>query len=154
MSNKIFSFSNPEFIGRMPIKTELTVISADKADRAIGFTCEEHVGVAVVNPRGVTGFNIQRATIFFNFALDNSIEILAETIDGTEASIFVRQLNEKKPFKIKIGVMNSSVINYKRLDNDDGGNDHWGKEVEKYANWGECLQQLRKAFEVASVMFI
>ena len=138
----------------MPIKTELTVISADKADRAIGFTCEEHIGIAVVNPRGVTGFNIQRAVVFFNFALDDSIEILAETIDGTEASIFVHQLSGNKPFKIKIGVMNSSTISYKRIDNDDGGNDHWGREVEKFELWPECLQQLNKAFEVASVMFI
>jgi hypothetical protein len=143
-----------EFFGRIPLRTELTVIPADKVDRTIGFTVKETVGVAVVNPRGLTRFNIQRAVVFFNFALDDSIEIMAETVDGLEANIFVHQLSGKKPFKIKIGVMNSSAINYKRLDNDDGGNNHWGEEVEKYELWPECLQQLNKAFEVASVMFI
>lgn len=154
MSNKIFSFSSPEFMGKFPLKTELTVLSADKASRSIGSTAKESIGVGIFNPRGMTGFNLQRATVFFNFALDNSVEVVAETIDGTKANIFVHQLNAEKGFKIKIGTMDSSTIIYKRLDNDDGEDTHWGKEVEKYECWPECLSQLNKAFEVASVMFI
>jgi hypothetical protein len=154
MSNKIFSFPSPEFIGRMPIKTELTVISADKADRTVGFKVTETIGVGVFNSRGMTGFNLQRAVVFFNFALDDSIEIMAETVDGLEASIFVHQLNVEKAFKIKIGTMSSSSIDYRRLDNDDDEDTHWDREVEKYERWPECLQQLHKSFEVASVMFI
>lgn len=154
MSNKIFSFSSPEFMGKFPLKTELTVIPADKTSRSIGFTVKESIGVGVFNPRGMTGFNLQRAIVFFKFALDNSVEIVAETVDGIEASIFVHQLNSEKPFKIKIGTMDSSTITYKRLDNDDDEDTHWGSEVEKYECWPECLSQLNKAFEVASVMFI
>ena len=46
--------AEPEFFGRIPVRTELTVLSADSPrDRTIGFSCFENLGIGCHNPLGL-----------------------------------------------------------------------------------------------------
>lgn len=51
----------PEQFGRMPVRTELTVLSADDPKaRTIGFSCFENLGIGAFNPRGLTRLVVTR----------------------------------------------------------------------------------------------
>ena len=51
----------PENFGRMPVRTELTVLSADDPKaRTIGFSVFENIGIGCFNPRGLTRLIITR----------------------------------------------------------------------------------------------
>lgn len=51
----------PEMFGRIPVRTELTVLSADDPKaRTIGFSCFENLGLGAFNPRGLTRLSITR----------------------------------------------------------------------------------------------
>jgi hypothetical protein len=52
---------------KFPIRTELKVLPADKTNQPVGWTCYETIGVAAVNPRGVTRMGI--TTFFYLFEL-------------------------------------------------------------------------------------
>lgn len=52
---------------KLPVRTELEVLPADKPSRTIGWTCTEHIGMGVVNPGGVTRMSI--TTFFYLFEL-------------------------------------------------------------------------------------
>lgn len=70
--NIIYGVSDPEFVGKIPVRTEIEVLSADESKNdihdqvvitdsdeilkkgPIGFRVFERIGVAVINPRGVT----------------------------------------------------------------------------------------------------
>ena len=57
----VYVCCEPENFGRFPVRTELTVLSADDAKaRTIGFSCFENVGVGAFNPRGLTRMVVQR----------------------------------------------------------------------------------------------
>ena len=46
--------------GPMPIRTELTVLSSDKpSDKLTGWSITEHIGIGVINPKGVTGLKFE-----------------------------------------------------------------------------------------------
>jgi hypothetical protein len=50
----IYVCCEPEFFGRIPVRTELTVISADDPkNRLIGFSCFENLGIGCHNPLGL-----------------------------------------------------------------------------------------------------
>lgn len=50
-----------ENFGRFPVRTELTVLSADDPKaRTIGFSCFENIGIGAFNPRGLTRMVITR----------------------------------------------------------------------------------------------
>jgi len=52
----------PEFFGRIPVRTELSVISADDPKaRTIGFSIFENLGIGAFNPRGECRMVITRA---------------------------------------------------------------------------------------------
>jgi hypothetical protein len=52
---------DPEMFGRMPVRTELTVLSADDPKaRTIGFSVFENIGIGCYNPRGLTRLDIAR----------------------------------------------------------------------------------------------
>ena len=50
----IYVCSEPEFFGRIPVRTELSVLSADDPkNRTIGFSCFENLGIGCHNPLGL-----------------------------------------------------------------------------------------------------
>ena len=57
----VYICAEPENFGRFPVRTELTVLSADDPKaRTIGFSCFENVGIGAFNPRGLTRMVVQR----------------------------------------------------------------------------------------------
>jgi len=57
----IYVCTEPEFFGRIPVRTELTVLSADDPrNRTIGFSCFENLGIGCHNPLGLVRVVISR----------------------------------------------------------------------------------------------
>lgn len=57
----VYICGEPEFFGRMPVRTELTVISADDPkNRLIGFSIFEQLGIGAFNPFALQVLNITR----------------------------------------------------------------------------------------------
>ena len=57
----VYCTCEPEFFGRMPVRTELTVLSADSpSDRTIGFSVFQHLGIGAFNPRGISRMRVAR----------------------------------------------------------------------------------------------
>jgi len=57
----IYVCTEPEFLGRFPVRTELTVLSADDSKaRRIGFSIFEMVGIGAFNPKGLTRIKVAR----------------------------------------------------------------------------------------------
>jgi len=57
----VYVCCEPEHFGRIPVRTELTVLSADNpANRTIGFSVFENLGIGAFNPRGLTRLTITR----------------------------------------------------------------------------------------------
>jgi hypothetical protein len=53
--------AEPEFVGRIPVRTELTVLSADDPKaRRIGFSIFENLGIGCHNPLAITRVKIAR----------------------------------------------------------------------------------------------
>jgi hypothetical protein len=57
----VYCCCEPEMFGRIPVRTELTVLSADDPKaRTIGFSCFENLGIGAFNPRGLARLTITR----------------------------------------------------------------------------------------------
>jgi hypothetical protein len=57
----IYVCCDPELFGRIPVRTELTVLSADDPKaRTIGFSVFENIGIGAFNPRGLVRCVVQR----------------------------------------------------------------------------------------------
>jgi hypothetical protein len=57
----VYVCGEPENFGRMPVRTELTVLSADDPKaRTIGFSCFENLGIGAFNPRAQTRLVVTR----------------------------------------------------------------------------------------------
>ncbi len=57
----IYVCAEPEFLGRFPVRTELTVLSADDPKaRRIGFSIFEMIGIGAFNPKALTRIKIAR----------------------------------------------------------------------------------------------
>ena len=57
----VYVCCEPEMFGRIPVRTELTVLSADDPKaRTIGFSVFENLGIGAYNPRGLARLTIQR----------------------------------------------------------------------------------------------
>jgi hypothetical protein len=57
----IYVCAEPEFFGRIPVRTELTVLSADDPkNRTIGFSCFENIGIGCHNPLGLCRVKLTR----------------------------------------------------------------------------------------------
>lgn len=57
----VYFCCEPEFFGRIPVRTELTVLSADKpTERLIGFSVFESIGIGAFNPRGLARLTVTR----------------------------------------------------------------------------------------------
>jgi Phage capsid family. len=57
----IYVCAEPEFFGRIPVRTELTVLSADDPrNRTIGFSCFENIGIGCHNPLGLVRVVLSR----------------------------------------------------------------------------------------------
>lgn len=57
----VYACCEPEMFGRIPVRTELTVLSADNPRaRTIGFSIFENLGIGAYNPRGLTRMVISR----------------------------------------------------------------------------------------------
>lgn len=57
----VYVCCEPEHFGRIPVRTELTVLSADDPKaRTIGFSCFENLGIGAFNPRGLTRLVVTR----------------------------------------------------------------------------------------------
>lgn len=57
----LYVLAEPEFVGRIPVRTELTVLSADDPKaRRIGFSCFENLGIGIHNPLGLVRIKIAR----------------------------------------------------------------------------------------------
>lgn len=57
----VYICGEPEFFGRMPIRTDLTILSADKPEnRLIGFSMFEQLGIGVFNPYAMVRMQITR----------------------------------------------------------------------------------------------
>ena len=54
--------TDPEYFGRIPVRSELTVLSADNPTAlTIGFSMFEQIGLGAFNPRGLVRINITRS---------------------------------------------------------------------------------------------
>lgn len=57
----VYILTDPEMLGRMPVRTELTVLSADDPKRRmIGFSMFEQIGQGVYNPKGLVRLSVAR----------------------------------------------------------------------------------------------
>lgn len=57
----VYVCCEPEMFGRIPVRTELTVLSADDPKaRTIGFSVFENLGIGAYNPRGLSRLTISR----------------------------------------------------------------------------------------------
>jgi hypothetical protein len=57
----VYVCCEPEMFGRIPVRTELTVLSADDPKaRTIGFSVFENLGIGAYNPRGLARLSITR----------------------------------------------------------------------------------------------
>jgi HK97 family phage major capsid protein len=57
----VYVACEPEMFGRIPVRTELTVLSADNPRaRTIGFSVFENLGIGAFNPRGLVRLVVQR----------------------------------------------------------------------------------------------
>lgn len=57
----VYVCCDPEMFGRIPVRTELTVLSADDPKaRTIGFSVFENLGIGAFNPRGLVRLVVQR----------------------------------------------------------------------------------------------
>lgn len=57
----VYVCAEPEYFGRIPVRTELTVISADNAEeRSIGFSMFENLGIGAFNPRALVRLIVTR----------------------------------------------------------------------------------------------
>jgi hypothetical protein len=57
----VYVCAEPEYFGRIPVRTELTVLSADDPKaRTIGFSMFEQLGIGCHNPRGLQRLLIER----------------------------------------------------------------------------------------------
>jgi hypothetical protein len=57
----VYITCEPEHFGRIPVRTELTVLSADDPkSRTIGFSVFENLGIGAYNPRGLARLTITR----------------------------------------------------------------------------------------------
>jgi len=63
---------------RFPIRTELEILPADKPNQSVGWTCYETVGVAAVNPRGVTRMGV---TSFFYLFESHGFNVYYDEIE-------------------------------------------------------------------------
>ena len=58
----VYICGEPEFFGRMPVRTDLTILSADTPkSRLIGFSMFEQIGCGVFNPYAIVRMKITRA---------------------------------------------------------------------------------------------
>jgi len=58
----VYCCAEPEHFGRIPVRTELTVLSADDPRaRTIGFSIFENLGIGAFNPRALTRLTITRS---------------------------------------------------------------------------------------------
>lgn len=58
----LYVCAEPEFLGRIPVRADLTVLSADDPKaRTIGFSIFENLGVGLHNPYGIVKVTIERA---------------------------------------------------------------------------------------------
>jgi hypothetical protein len=58
----VYICGEPEFFGRMPVRTDLTILSADTPkSRLIGFSMFEQLGVGIFNPYAIVRMKITRA---------------------------------------------------------------------------------------------
>jgi len=57
----VYICAEPEHFGRIPVRTELTVLSADDPKaRTIGFSVFENLGIGAFNPRGLARLTVTR----------------------------------------------------------------------------------------------
>jgi hypothetical protein len=57
----VYVCCEPEHFGRIPVRTELTVLSADNSEeRTIGFSMFENLGIGAYNPRGLVRIIVSR----------------------------------------------------------------------------------------------
>ena len=57
----VYVCCEPEYFGRIPVRTELTVLSADDPKaRTIGFSVFENLGIGCFNPKGLVRLSITR----------------------------------------------------------------------------------------------
>ena len=57
----VYVCCEPEMFGRIPVRTELTVLSADDPKaRTIGFSVFENLGIGAYNPKGLSRLTITR----------------------------------------------------------------------------------------------
>ena len=57
----VYICAEPEVFGRIPVRTELTVLSADDPKaRTIGFSCFENLGIGAYNPKALARLTITR----------------------------------------------------------------------------------------------
>jgi hypothetical protein len=57
----VYIVCEPEHFGRIPVRTELTVLSADNPEeRTIGFSMFENLGIGAYNPRGLVRLIVTR----------------------------------------------------------------------------------------------
>lgn len=58
---QVYVLAEPEYVGRIPVRTELTVMSADvPQERTVGFSIFQHLGIGAHNPRAVSRLIVTR----------------------------------------------------------------------------------------------
>jgi hypothetical protein len=60
-AGEIYMLAEPQFVGHMPVRTSLTVLSADDPEtRRIGWSCFENLGMGCLNPSSVLRVQLMR----------------------------------------------------------------------------------------------
>jgi len=72
---EVYVLADAEFLGVIPERIPLTVMSADRPDiRQIGFSIFENLGFLVFNPSGVQRINVVRTSGFSTFGIGQNLE--------------------------------------------------------------------------------
>jgi hypothetical protein len=85
---------------------------------------------------------------FFSFLLENNVEITVKMTRHDGARVYAFP-NISPPSKgVLIGKLDEKGVDFSPDDTHS-----WENVMRKYESWPECLKQMIKAYEVASVLF-
>jgi len=104
----------PEFLGKMPVRTELTVLPADNpSNKPIGFVCYENIGVGIFNPRATTVLNkIRERIILIEYPLLGRQSATIESVffpndDTIEVNVYMNKGTNQEARNL-VGSINKS----------------------------------------------
>jgi len=83
---QVYVASEPEWVGRFPVRIERTVLPADPPRPPLGFTMEEQPGIGVVNPSAIRG----RRVVMPEFEISSNPSISLEAVQRRRFDLIFR----------------------------------------------------------------